>query len=81
MMYEDFLKQTGQKIKKLRIDKGLNQLQLAIRMEDGSGPNSISDIECGRRNPTLKTLFRVAEALGVEVKELFDFNDNEGVKK
>lgn len=80
-MYEDFLKQTGQKIKKLRTDKGLSQLQLAIRMEDGSGPNSISDIERGRRNPTLKTLFKVAEALGVEFRDLFDFNDDEGSKE
>ena len=73
MMYEDFLKQTGQKIKKVRIDKGLNQLQLAIRMEDGSGPNSISDIECGRRNPTLRSVYRIANTLKIKVNQLFEF--------
>ena len=72
-LLNDLLKRTGKRIKELRVQKGLNQLQLAIKMEDGSGPNTISDIECGRRNPTLKTVFKVARALNVQVKDLFEF--------
>lgn len=72
MEFEEFFKKLGQKIKEIRTANGLSQLQLAIKMDDGSGPNNISDIECGRRNPTLKTVFKIAKALGVEVKDLFD---------
>lgn len=44
-----------------------------MALELGIHPNELSNIECGRRNPTLKTVFKIAAALGVEFKELFEF--------
>ena len=35
-------------------------------------PTNISRIESGRTNPTLLTLFRLAEALDIHPKELLD---------
>ena len=34
----------------------------------------ISQIECGVANPTLEKIIKLAEALDVEVKDLFDFS-------
>jgi transcriptional regulator with XRE-family HTH domain len=37
-------------------------------------PTNISRIESGRTNPTVYTLFRIAEALEVNPKELLDID-------
>ncbi len=58
------------KIKKLRERIGLSQAQAAKQASFPSG-HYWSDIEAGRRcNPTLNTLNKVADALGVTAKDL-----------
>jgi transcriptional regulator with XRE-family HTH domain len=59
----------GQEIRRLREEKGWSQAKLGV--VSGTGPSGISQIETGRRNPSAATLQRIAEALGVEVRDLF----------
>jgi transcriptional regulator with XRE-family HTH domain len=59
----------GPVIKRLREERELSQTQLAALV--GTGPSAISEIEHGKRNPNAVTLMKLAEALGVEVGELF----------
>mgnify|MGYP005989090481 CR=1 FL=1 len=68
-----FIKQLGKRIVQLRISKSLKQIDLAIKLniED----SSLRRLESGRTNPTVKTLLRIANALDVEFKDLFDFSE------
>ena len=68
----EILKLIGNRIKKLRESKGLSQVDLVGNMEGEIDPTNISRIESGRTNPTIFTLYRIAEALEVELKELID---------
>lgn len=56
-------------IKKYRKEKGLTQLQLAIKCS--LSVDHISGIERGIFNPSVKTIFKIAEALNVEVYKFF----------
>lgn len=60
---------TGARIRKLRRQKNLTQEQLAELTKIEA--RSIVDIEAGKRNPTLKTLSKIAKALGTELSKLF----------
>lgn len=67
---EQFLKKIGAKIAKLRKEKGFSQLDICaeIKMEK----SNLSSIENGRQNVTSLYLFKIANAIGVEVKDFFD---------
>ena len=56
-------------IKKYRKEKGLTQLQLAIKCS--LSVDHISGIERGIFNPSVKTIFKIAEVLNVEVYKFF----------
>ncbi len=58
------------KVRQLRLQKGLTQLDLARRA--GVSQASLSDIETGKCNPTVRMLVKVARALGVAPSELLD---------
>jgi len=74
-MNKDFvLKKVGQKIREIRIEKGLTQVELTARMEITTDPNNISRLEAGRSNITLFTIYRISEALEVPMKELIDID-------
>jgi len=62
------LKQLGQRIKKLREIKGLNQTQLAglINVD----PSHISKLESGYTLGSISTLQKLANALGISIVEL-----------
>ena len=66
-----FIKALGKRIKMLRTSKKMTQLDLGVasNMEE----NALQRIEAGRTNPTVKTLFKIAKALEINVKLLFDF--------
>jgi len=53
----------GARLRELREHSGVSLGHLAA--EAGIGKGSLSELETGRRNPTLDTLFRVTTALGV----------------
>lgn len=63
----------GKRIKCLRRLARMTQAQMAEKVN--LSINYISEIETGIASPTLKTLLKVAQALHVEVKELFTFDE------
>jgi transcriptional regulator with XRE-family HTH domain len=60
----------GDRIKALRLERDLQQRQLAEKA--GLTPSMVSQIESGRLTPSLHTLGKVAGALGVTIGALFD---------
>ena len=59
----------GREVKRLREAKGWSQTKLAV--EAGMSVSGISMIENGHRNLSTTTLAKLAEALGVGVRDLF----------
>jgi transcriptional regulator with XRE-family HTH domain len=64
----DMRKLVGRNAARLRDAAGLTQEALAERA--GMSQQYISDLERGKLNPTIVTLFELATALGVGVVEL-----------
>jgi transcriptional regulator with XRE-family HTH domain len=60
----DMRRLVGRNVKRLRLEKGLTQEQFAER--SGFTQQYLSDLERGRRNPTVVSLFELAQALGVD---------------
>jgi transcriptional regulator with XRE-family HTH domain len=60
----------GVRIKALRLERDLQQRQLAEKAD--LTPSMVSQIESGRLTPSLHTLGRIAAALGVSIASLFD---------
>ena len=58
----------GENIKKIRTRKGMSQGDICRAL--GVDRAYISNIESGKQNPTLATIEKIAEALGVKVNEL-----------
>lgn len=73
MEKSEILKIVGKRIKELRESQGLSQVDLVGKMSGEIDPTNISRIESGRTNPTLYTIFRIAEAMGIHPKEILDF--------
>ena len=69
MEKEVFLKQLGERIRKIRKDKGVTQLQLAHKI--GKDQQVIHRLEIGDFNPTGYFLHEVAEGLEVALEEFF----------
>jgi transcriptional regulator with XRE-family HTH domain len=64
----------GEALKAWRMGQRLTQEQLAER--SGLSYKFIGEIERGRANPTVDTLARLADALGIGVAELFAGGDH-----
>ncbi len=64
----DMRKLVGSNFARLRREKGLTQEQVEER--SGFSQQYISDLERGRRNPTIITLHELARALGVSHMDL-----------
>jgi len=62
----------GARIKELRKGLGLSQDQFSEKI--GVDPKHLSRIELGKSFPYMETLEAIAHALGVELKDLFDFS-------
>jgi transcriptional regulator with XRE-family HTH domain len=60
----------GERIKALRLERELQQRQLAEKAE--LTPSMVSQIESGRLTPSLHTLGKIAAALSVSIAALFD---------
>ena len=61
--------QLGMRIRYLRKEKKMSQLDLSL--ESGINRNYLSDLEKGRRNPSLLVLEKLCNALGVSLSTLF----------
>lgn len=59
-------------IKKTRLELGLTQEEVADR--SGMDVRTIINMEMGRGNPKLKTLFAVIRALKIDARKIFDDN-------
>lgn len=70
----EIFKQVGRNIQQIRIGKGLSQVDLVGRIEGNIDTTNISRIEQGRTNPTLLTLYRIAQALEVSLSDLVTNN-------
>ena len=64
----DVVKLMGRNVRVLRLERGLTQEELAHRCE--MERSYVSDLERGRRNPSVKALGRLAAALGVAPEAL-----------
>lgn len=67
---EDFYRKVGKRIRQLRQERDWSQTELGFQSE--LDKSVIQRIERGSDNSTLKTLLKIANALDVEFKELFD---------
>lgn len=54
----------GERVRELRLDRGLSQEALAERA--GLSRNYVGDVERGMKNLSLYNLLRIAKALGVD---------------
>jgi len=58
----------GKNLKRIRIEKRMTQGDIVRKLKMGRG--FISNIENGKANPTLSTIAKLAEAVGVSTNEL-----------
>lgn len=70
---KDILKRLGARIREERKKVGLTQERFAEKV--GLSVDYIGYIERGKQAPYLRTLERIAKALGVEIYELFLFRE------
>lgn len=70
MKEPELLIKIGVNIRALRTKKNMTQNDLAIECEFEKA--SMSRIESGKSNPTVKTLFKICRVLDVHISELFN---------
>lgn len=71
----DMRRLVGRNVRRIRVAKGMTQEELAER--SGFTQHYISVLENGRRNPTIVSLYDLAQALGVSHVDLV-LPDGEG---
>lgn len=69
----DMRKLVGKNFARIRREKGLTQEQIEER--SGFSQQYLSGLERGRRNPTVITLYELAQALGVSHVSLIEIGD------
>jgi DNA-binding XRE family transcriptional regulator len=67
----DITKKTANKLKELRQQKGLTQADVATKAAINT--NTYAKIERGEQAATVIMLEKIARVLGVEVRDVFDF--------
>jgi len=72
-----------EKIKSIRVKKGISQMELSLR--SNLSQSFIANIEKGKKQPSVLTLIRIAEALEVNPNdffpELYNFDKKEQTKE
>lgn len=68
----DICIKTGQLIRYYREMKGLSQEDLAF--ESGLHRTYIGQVERAEKNVTIKSLEKIAQALDLDIRDLFDFS-------
>ena len=68
MQKEQLLKRLGNRVRKIRNEKGLSQVELANSI--GKDQQSIQRLESGKVNPSFFYLYEISEGLEVELNEL-----------
>ncbi len=67
--YKSELKALGKRIRQIRKDKNL--IQLDVEVKSGISRTDISKIENGLKNVEFITIIKIAEALEIEIIDLF----------
>ena len=75
MTEEDYISYVCKRVKELRIQKGIKQVDLASVV--GIDDSNLRRLENNRTSPTLKTLYRIAKALQVDVADLLPHVKNQ----
>lgn len=65
---DEVSKKFGENLKRIRLEKKMSQGDICRALDIDRA--SISNLESGRRNPTLATIKRIADVLGVSVDTL-----------
>lgn len=68
---EQVLVLVGKRVRQLREERKWAQVDLAAHIDEHVQRTMISDLETGRRRPSLATLILIAQALDVPVAALF----------
>lgn len=71
-MSDKRFQQFATKLKTIRLSKNMSQNKLSELA--GIDNSYIGKIEKGNKSPSFKTILRLADALDVSIKDLFDFN-------
>ena len=71
MTEPEFLHRVGSRIKELRAARNISQKDLAIQCDIQKA--SMSRIEAGKTNITMRTLHKIITALEADVKDVFIF--------
>jgi transcriptional regulator with XRE-family HTH domain len=71
MTEPELLTHLGTRIKELRLQKSISQNELALQCDIQKA--SMSRIEAGKTNITMRTLYKIIHALEADVKEVFLF--------
>jgi putative transcriptional regulator len=69
MKSKKLIKDLGVRIRQLRTKKGWTQNQLAEACSFQKA--SMSKIESGQSNPTVRTLYKISKAMDVPIRDLF----------
>jgi transcriptional regulator with XRE-family HTH domain len=69
----DMRKLVGRNFARLRRERGLTQEEVEVR--SGFSQQYLSSLERGRRNPTVITLYELAQALGASPVDLIEPDD------
>ena len=72
MIFEQVLKNIGGRIRVIRESKGISQQSLADACNFEK--SNMSRIEAGRTNLTVRTLYKISQALEVRISDLLDTN-------
>ena len=77
-MANDFNKKLGLRIRELRLAKKIKQGEFAdlLNMER----SNFTRIESGKQRPNDENLYKIEKILGVEIKDLFDFEHQKSDK-
>lgn len=67
---ETLAKQLGKRISAVRREKGMTSEKLAYETDISKG--YLSDVENGKKLPSIKVLARLAKVLGVKLKRFFE---------
>lgn len=79
MDVDDRMKLVSQRLKNARKTAGMTQLELSL--QSGVSQNMITYIEQGKRGPTLRTVLKLCEALGISISDLIDSDSSQAVDR
>lgn len=67
----------GQRIREVRLERGITLRGLARAV--GVSPSLVSQIETGKSQPSVSTLYAITKALDISVEDVFDIEDGVAV--